>query len=406
MGIYFTSKTDTASVPKGELCYANNPDSLFRKYRHLVTEFANHGAGADFLHLPREEYHLILPNGFQLREGNNYYLEVTTRPVLAYRLYPALVGLDNCLEYIESAEDAMKFLFSATGVSREIHPLEYAFMADSSTFNPNANPETTSVDGYVYASNENWNTLRSASSGNALDSGTTFGTYSGIKSSIYNIARGFTLFDTSALGSSVGITSSTIALYAEANPQGYVCLVTSTPASNTGLISDDFDQVGSSEMADRVLMGGIEGTKTWTLSTTGMAQISKTGITKFGFRFEKDFDNVAPTTDTSSEPRFRAADYGSSKPTLTVNYTTTSTSTTTTSTSTSTTTSSSTSSSTTTTSTSTTTTITTSTSTSTTTTSTSTSTTTTSTSTTTTSTSSSTTTVTVPREFVIDNPAS
>lgn len=440
---YKTGEKSTTVRHADELCYANNPNSLFRKYAHLVTAFANHDTGRDWLELPDVgPFDLVLPNGFHLRDGDEGYMEVTTRAVLAPCLYPVLKELDVYLPWIKDADEALEYLFWGCGLIKKSEPipeLAHKIMLGSTNFNPDANPETTSVDGFCYSDNEStWNAAHDDTDANASDTGTHFDCNSDYVSGVpyYRISRSFILFDTSALDDNSGVSATTLYVTSYGGTRT-VGVVQCSPASNTSLSGTDYDQCGSvnspTEGCTRFSADG-SGQHSPTLNATGRSWVSKTGVTKLGLRTSLDMDDTAATDDVSANPRFYSAENGSNIPQLTVTWSTTSTSTTTTSTSTSTstTTTTSTSTSTTTTSTSTSTTTTTSTSTtvsqttstststttttstttststtttSTSTTTTSTSTTTTSTSTTTTSTSTSTTTVSVPREFAIDNPA-
>ena len=70
-GIYRYGLEEKAGNSDGELCYANNTRSLFRKYKHLVTEFANNQLGRDYLSIPnfRQRISLLTPQGYHLNLG-------------------------------------------------------------------------------------------------------------------------------------------------------------------------------------------------------------------------------------------------------------------------------------------------------------------------------------------------
>lgn len=197
----------------------------------------------------------------------------------------------------------------------------------SKVFYPDANPESTSVDGSALsAPNSVWATVRGASASNtASSSGTTLAIEAYKSGSVYYIDRTFLLFDTSSIPNSATITAATLALYKNAtaisnDDSSSACLVSSSPATNTDIITDDYDQVGTTRFANDVTYASmsINNWFTFTLNATGLAAISKTGVTKFAVRDKRDLDNTAPTGINSII--CNSADAGSNKPTLTVTY--------------------------------------------------------------------------------------
>ena len=141
--------------------------------------------------------------------------------------------------------------------------------------------------------------------------------------------RLITLFNTQRIGPSGSVSSATYSLYWNANggvafSQSLV-MTTSSPASNTALVDADYAQVGTVEQATgRIAQSSFTSAyQDFTLNATGLGNISKTGITKFGARFSSDFDNSAPTwvSNAAGESTFFTADNGSNKPKLTITYT-------------------------------------------------------------------------------------
>lgn len=122
------------------------------------------------------------------------------------------------------------------------------------------------------------------------------------------ISRGFYPFDTSALPDGATITAASLFVYSYVTPgtggggstdNKSVCVVESTQASPTALTTADYDQVGSTLLADRIPFSSFPsaGYQEIPLNATGLAAISKTGYTKLALIAGYDFDNVAPTTD-------------------------------------------------------------------------------------------------------------
>lgn len=440
LGVFYKGKNGIyrPQEKSSEFSYTNNSDSLFRKYHELVTEFANSKSGRDLLGIPnfKDKIWLLTPNGYhrqtyQNKHGYERYVEFYSRPIFSSLLTPALQYIDDILPWIKNFDEALRILHFETGSIQKVPEIVKSINLTVTTTNPDPNPESTSVDGNVAREgvNETFGTIRAGAGTTAypsnallhayyLNSTTTSNQYEGLY-------RFIALFDTASIPDGDSISAGTFSLYGRSQTTALgnqaCALVASTPASNTDLVAADYGQTGSTRFATDLSSWNTAAYNDWTLNASGLAAISKTGVSKFATRSANDLDNSAPTwasadssnygcyaadqADTTNDPKLATthdtttSTSTSTSTTTTSTSTTRSTSTTTTSTSTTrststTTTSSSTSSSTTTTSSSTsttrstsTTTTSSSTSSSTTTTSTSSST---STSTTTTSTSSST----------------
>lgn len=207
--------------------------------------------------------------------------------------------------------------------------------ADTSTFYPDPDAETTTVDG-TFDKREctPFSDCRDAtSSTNAEDNASEnypakIHTYA----NKYYVGRGIFLFDTSALGSSATLSSATFSLYITTTQAehgtGGVALVASTPASNTSLTTDDYDQLGSTRFATDLNTSTIStgAYNTWTLNSSGLAAINKIGVTKLGVRMADDLDNTPPSVTPGLKLEgivsFMAEQSGTSQdPKLTVTYT-------------------------------------------------------------------------------------
>jgi hypothetical protein len=206
------------------------------------------------------------------------------------------------------------------------------------TFHPDSNPESTSVDGGVTEDTDAaFSTLR-ADAGDAADS-------SGVENQV-GIAsatcanwdlfnRGIILFDTSALPDADIIDSATLDFVSTTAKiddfSEKLSIVNSTPATNTNLVPGDYAQLGTTKQAsDQALSSITTDNSTFTvtaLSTTGKASITKTGVTKFGLRITGDNDNVEPscTSNDTSRIKFASADEnisGDKRPRLVVTHST------------------------------------------------------------------------------------
>uniref|UniRef100_A0A6M3XDF6 Uncharacterized protein n=2 Tax=viral metagenome TaxID=1070528 RepID=A0A6M3XDF6_9ZZZZ len=162
------------------------------------------------------------------------------------------------------------------------------------------------VDGFVElfpAAGTTWAATRDATIGNLVSNGGFIGVYHQLWQPRWGFRRGFDLFDTSALGSSAVISAWTVSLYGIAKTDNvndaysYIAAVTSTPASTTALITEDFDQLGGTSIASTVDITGFSITGYNDFVGNNLTVINKTGITKLGFREGHDLMNISFTND-------------------------------------------------------------------------------------------------------------
>jgi hypothetical protein len=126
---------------------------------------------------------------------------------------------------------------------------------------------------------------------------------------IYTIWRGFLPIDTSGLPDNVTIANATLYAYAystsdnDNDSNAYITVVQTSQASNTTLITDDFDQCGNvnnpiegvnpndrTDISDLVLSTYAS----YSLNSTGISWVNSTGYTKLGFREGHDATDTAP----------------------------------------------------------------------------------------------------------------
>ncbi len=202
------------------------------------------------------------------------------------------------------------------------------------TFNPDANPETTSVDGDVRVDNAaSWTLARDPAAGSsAQDVDTDFEFTSIQTGGGFYVYRDFVLFDTSALGASAVISAATFDLTRLNNTGGgtnTVAITNSTPASNTALATGDFDALtlnSPTEYITRVTVSlwTADGNRqALTLNADGRANISLTGVSKFAIRNGNfDIDNVQPPDANWVQRWYSAEQTGTTDdPALVVTYT-------------------------------------------------------------------------------------
>lgn len=186
------------------------------------------------------------------------------------------------------------------------------------TFYPDANPETTSVDGWARQdqATQTWATLHDAAGNDfsdtsdptqiaAIEASTTADRFNQIFRSIF-------LFDSSSIPDSDSIDAATMSVRgttksnaANFSPAPEINVYTSNPASNTGLTGTDYSTLGTVAQSDtNITHAGYSttGYNDFVLNATGRGNVSKTSVSKFGIR-EATYDaaNVAPTWVNSGQ---------------------------------------------------------------------------------------------------------
>lgn len=207
----------------------------------------------------------------------------------------------------------------------------------SATYYPDADPESTSVDGNVSivdSGGRTWAAIHDAGTGTGASTSSSTGIFidlyaDGNTDEWQGLYRTFILFDTSALPDGATISAAVVSVYGVYKLDEFgasVNVYSSNPASNTALITADYDALGTTPFCDTPITYSAfstSGYNDWTLNATGRAAVSKTGITKLSIR-ESVYDapDSEPTwasTDRSYVQAY-AADQGSNKPKLVVTY--------------------------------------------------------------------------------------
>jgi len=190
------------------------------------------------------------------------------------------------------------------------------------TFYPDANVETTTVDGqvkkeYSAASGVSWATLIAAAGSGANDSSDDWTSIDIISDSGSGnwllLARCAFLFDLSGISGTPTFTSGVMSLNGNSpsgktDPQGWAPtgnFYSVAPASNTSLAAGDFTSFGSDAYSDTAITyANMPNNDTYvdtTLNGTGVAALVK-GISKFGLRCA-NYDVAATTPTWASSAR-------------------------------------------------------------------------------------------------------
>ncbi len=173
--------------------------------------------------------------------------------------------------------------------------------ATEGTFYPDADPETTSVDGYVgrHSVNEIFTTIRNGTGAGFNDASTTIAAQlnASTTSNQYDaLWRGILTFNTSSIVSSASIINSQLSLYGSGknnglgNPDLYIA--DASPISNTALQANDFSNIS------RISFGSVT-YASWSITSynditensSGISNINKTGITKRSIQLSWDLLN-------------------------------------------------------------------------------------------------------------------
>lgn len=170
---------------------------------------------------------------------------------------------------------------------------------------------STSCDGQLYTSTDksSWALLVAQASADAKDMTSNpnsfVGFASGSVSGHWNqMVRFILLFDTSALTSGASISAATLSIrgtgtFDDSSWAPNINIYTTNPASNTTLALADFSTFGSTAQCDTAITfagWSTAGYNAFALNATGLGNISKTAVTKFGTRNAgNDAANSSPT---------------------------------------------------------------------------------------------------------------
>ena len=237
----------------------------------------------------------------------------------------------------EAFDEQMK-----VSIKDKLFGLLHIAQANPDVFYPDANPETTTFDGYVgdNTPNESWANKIAGPAAFENDNGKTiYGFYmlTGATTNTWTLLyRTIILFDTSSLPDTATITSATITVLASplSDQQtwgGTTSIYSSSPISNTSISWADWGTMGSTELSDTISYATFASgsSQVFTLTAAAMtSNVSLTGISKFAFRNTNyDVGAVDPGKWLSTKFHYVGFFSGdeastSASPYLTVTYTT------------------------------------------------------------------------------------
>ena len=241
----------------------------------------------------------ITPNSLHyLRDDGQYEMVAFTRPrfaeALAFNVSPFMASSDFKLMTRMFSPAKYAGLFTMFLAAQKGIPLVLATTTSFYTI--------SGGDSDVKKSNSaSWAGTRGATIGESVITGGIgcFAFYSG---GTYNIHRSFAPSVTDSIGSTSTVSAASLFMKPTGDTTGYtaqLALCATTQASTSTVSTEDYDQVGSSKLSADTTMNS--GTNFLEVIITDLSAISKTDVTKIGFRHKNDFDNITPTGSTGAD---------------------------------------------------------------------------------------------------------
>jgi hypothetical protein len=307
----------------------------FEKHQKKLVWFANTWFGRKVLKINKHlssvgnrKIVCVYPSaiGWELKRSRRkiyYQQEFKTNNKYAENLYEAFKPFWWMLHFLD-------WLF----IDRMIPKLSFGF--DSLTFYPAAGANSP-LDGFVYQQGAyiNYSLIHNESGGGHDEVGIQLYvrlTTNSVPSQFYDLNRAITLFDTSSLPNDATISEGTWSFTTRngkqnglGEPSYHLCAV--APNSTSSLANSDYGTFGSTSFGSisYANIPAYNNRAGITLNASGIAAISLTGITKFGFRDSWDINNSFTGTWASSTNTgftFFAADESQALgPSLLVTYT-------------------------------------------------------------------------------------
>ena len=180
-------------------------------------------------------------------------------------------------------------------------------------FHPDADPESTTVDGIVqvFGQNISWDSAKSRTSGVGL--GSAAATFKIVENSVYDflgnldftiLLRSYFLFDTSSIPPEAEIVSATLSMHSTGSGnsglagffQANLVLLSSNPQSNIDLVLSDYSRTrfGNTLLAPILSIETFNASIAYhdfPLNADGLSNLTLGGVSKFGFRGQSDYDN-------------------------------------------------------------------------------------------------------------------
>ena len=335
--IYPFNYAEWSLIKNGKAIKPMNENLWFREHQSLLLAVANHPEGRDLLCIDPN-----LPPVIEIAKNHVTCFLDTDGRGRVFRLADFRVGAKwaNIIRYrwpdfVKMAKD----FYSHKEFGLHRLDISGLLAASTSTTFPDADPETTSVDGWAEHAGTDWDTAHDGvgNGSNAPGTSINMDCY-GLVSSVSKIGRGIMLFDTSGMGAGGIIDAATISLYDRDNlvftdndAEAYFSIVqTNNINTDTNIINSDFTDVGDAidnptegiDVGDRVRMedSATSAYVDFPLNATGRGWVDPASITYLGVREGHDIEDV-PIADTLRNFKsWWAADNLSNEPKLVVTY--------------------------------------------------------------------------------------
>lgn len=157
-------------------------------------------------------------------------------------------------------------------------------------------------DGYVKSNSTVWSTLKAGANETGSTSLATINDFRG--SDFFGditMYRYGGIFDTSALGNGVVISSATLSLHfttlaagAFTSNNGWYASTSSMTGADFVAIWDNYSSAITSALSNQINLGTVDGYKDFALNATGISAINKTGTTNMGIIQYWDMVNIDP----------------------------------------------------------------------------------------------------------------
>jgi hypothetical protein len=276
----------------------------FKKYQKFLVWFANTLVGRYILCINGKKSSIgknkiirILANSITWRiSRNKYSTEFRSHDKFAKRIYNAFKPIWYLIHFWD------------TFFANNFQP-NWNLGFDTLTAYPVAGANTP-VDGYAFrgAVDETWANIRAGAGTTASDtSADNYFVYLGASSTTNqwsDLVRSFLLFDTSPLTAAVTISAATLSLFGTAKSSTFstnpnIHINATTPAATNTIATSDYSNIGGTSFANILYDNwSITAYNDFTLDASGQANISKTGISKFGARSNWDINDSPPTWGT------------------------------------------------------------------------------------------------------------
>ena len=300
-----------------------NENKWFGLYQPQLLAFINTDEGRDTLLLPRD-----MPTIVEISKSHVKYLIAPGEYISDFRIGSKYGNLARMRwEAVERGLDYMSSSIYQRRLRVGNKWLPVVAGAGTTTEHPDADTETTTVDGYARApeSSQTWSTIRDASGNASNDNGTSLFVFLGYGidggsnqwNRNYRVIMGF---DTSAIGtdtisaavlSTVGLSGSVVDQHS-----GSVSMCEGASASNTAIADGDYQtNKGKNLVASTAALSGLTANGSaytdFTLSSGGRAYITTDGVTKFSSQIEADRANSEPSGMSAGTEKISRVDWAS-----------------------------------------------------------------------------------------------